>query len=229
MPGRQGRRVKLSLAAASLLAVRSECAFLPPPASRLAATCCGLLKIIWNLDASTLARQACVRRLASVEVSGMRREFLILVVAVGMGCSTPVHTVRFHEEVPGNLPASRVRRVTVPHTDQTIGVNPFPSLSEKDVDEARLELTNAGDAVLLKFDAHGAVALAEMTTRLRGNFFVVFVDERPVVGLRVERAIKDGQFLLLGDLTEAQAKSLVQSLNKQAGRWRDSGDTRLTP
>jgi len=164
-----------------------------------------------------------------VEVSDMRRELLILAVAVVTGCAGPRHTLRFHEEVPDNLPNSRARRIALPRTNLPISVNPFPSLNEKDVYEARLELTNAGDAVLIRFDGHGATVLAEMTTRLRGQRFVVLVDEKPVAVMLVERVIKDGQFLLLGDLTEEEAKSLVESLNKLAGRHRDYGDTRYAP
>ena len=159
----------------------------------------------------------------------MRREFLILAVAVVTGCATPTHTLRFHEEVPGNLPASRVRHVLLPQTGQRLAINPYPSISERDVDAAHLKVTNAGTAVWIRFDMHGAVELSEMTTRLRGQSFVVLVDEKPVAAVLVERAIQNGQFLLLGDLTDAAAKELVESLNKLAGRPRDGGDTRLTP
>ncbi|MEI6084540.1 MAG: hypothetical protein WCS70_09590 [Verrucomicrobiota bacterium] len=148
----------------------------------------------------------------------MRRELLIALAALVTGCAAPVHTLRFHEEVPANLPASRVRRVTIPTTGQQICINPYPTIDEKDVHQARLEFTNAGEAVVLQFDAHGTVGLAEMMTRLRGQYFVVLVDEKPVVGILVDRVIKDGRFHLLGNLTDAEALALVESLNKAAGR-----------
>lgn len=146
------------------------------------------------------------------------------------GCaSTPVHTVRFHEQVPLNLPESRVKAVTLPHTDERIGVNPFPTVSEKDIHEAHLEETVGGAAVALQLDLHGTIALAEMTTRIKGQHFVVLVDGKPVAGVLVERPIKDGKFLLLGDMTDEESLALVKFLNQLAGRQRDIGDEPLTP
>src|SRR5437762_1468207 len=109
----------------------------------------------------------------------MRRELLILAVVVITGCAGSVHTSRFHEEVPGNLPESRVRFVDVARVGQRIAIDPYPALSERDVIGAKLQPAAGGDAILLKFDLHGANALREMTTRLRGQHLVVLVDNRP--------------------------------------------------
>ena len=78
---------------------------------------------------------------------------------------------------------------------------------------AKLTPTTGGDAVLLKFDAHGANLLSEMTTRLRGQSLVVMVNDKPVATLLVDRPNATGQLLLLGDLTDQQTKALVDSLN----------------
>src|SRR6266853_6236604 len=105
----------------------------------------------------------------------------------------PPVTLRIHEQTDAVLPEGHVRTVSVPGTDQQIAIDPFPQLNEKDIREARLVPTPGGKAVLLLFDLHGANTLSEMTTRMRGRYFVVFVNERPVAVVLVEKRITDGE------------------------------------
>lgn len=153
-----------------------------------------------------------------------------LLVLAGLGCTmTPKHTLRFHEQVPGNLPASRVRFVTLARTGERIAVNPYPTISEREVMSATIQAGPGGNAVLLKFDSHGANLLTEMTTRLRGQYLVVLLDDKPVAAVLIERISATGQFLLFGDMTDAEAVTLADALNQYAGRHRDFGDTRHAP
>ena len=160
----------------------------------------------------------------------MKHGFLIFLVAGVIGCaSAPVQTLRFHEQVTGELPVAHAQPVTIPSTRQQLVINPEPTLTEHDVLAAKLTPTTGGDAVLLTFDSHGSNLLAEMTTRLRGQSVVVFVNNRPVAALLVEHANATGQLLLIGDLTDDQTKLLVDSLNKTAKRGRDLGDPKTEP
>jgi preprotein translocase subunit SecD len=155
---------------------------------------------------------------------------LALAVLLGAGCaSAPKITLRLHEQVSGSLPAGRIREIEVASTGQQLTIDPFPALTEKDVLEAQLFPTAGGDAVLLRFDLHGANLLDELTTRARGEYVVVLWDERPVAAVLLNERITNGQFLLEGDFTDEEAKAIVESLNKLAGRPRDYGDTRHAP
>lgn len=147
-----------------------------------------------------------------------------------VGCASgPTHTLRFHEQVPENLPASRVRFVTLARNGQRIGINPLPTLTEREVFEARLQPMDGGTGVLIRFDAHGANLLTEMTTRIRGQYLVVYFDKKPVAAMLVNRAVENGQFLLFGDLDEAAARELVAALNQSGGRRREAVDSRMAP
>ncbi len=161
-----------------------------------------------------------------------RRLLAVFMVALA-GCawfrSTPPVTVRFHEQVSEALPASHVRVVDVPSTHQRIAVDPYPQLTEKNIVEAKLEQTPGGPAVRLRFDLHGANTLAEMTTRMRGQYIVVFVDDRPVAAVLVDQRITNGEFLLESDFTDAEAEKLVADLNRYARRGRSFGDTQYLP
>jgi len=102
----------------------------------------------------------------------MTRLLTIGLLGLTTGCAlfshSPEVTLRFHEQVETALPDSRVRIVEIPRTHQTISVDPFPQLTERDVYNAKLQETPGGRAVLIHFDLHGANMLSELTTRLRG-------------------------------------------------------------
>ena len=160
----------------------------------------------------------------------MKYGLMILLVASMTGCaSAPVQTLRFYEQVTGNLPPSHTRPVLVASTGQRLVINPEPTLTERDVLAAKLEPTSAGDTIRLKFDSHGANLLAEMTTRMRGQSVVVFANDRPIAVLLIEQANAAGELQLIGDLTDEQTKSLVDSLNKTAHHQADSGDAKPEP
>ena len=161
----------------------------------------------------------------------MQRGLIIFLIAWVAGCASgpPPQTLRFHEQVTGNLPASFARPVIIPSTGQQLVIDPEPTLTEHDVFAARLEPTAGGAGVLLKFDVHGANLLAEMSTRLRGQSVVVFVNDRPIGTVLVEHPIATGELLLTGDMTDEQVHLLVDSLNKAANRHRDLGDSKLEP
>jgi len=159
---------------------------------------------------------------------------IAMILLLGSGCALfkpkpPPVTLRFHEQADPALPEGHFRMVTVPGTDQQIAIDPFPQLNERDIRDARLVPTPGGTAVLLLFDLHGANTLNEMTTRMRGRHFVVFVDDRPVAVVLVEKRITDGEFLLEGDMTEAEDHTLVDGLNQIAGKRKDFGDTKFAP
>jgi len=145
------------------------------------------------------------------------RWILLVLVVAGGGCaSAPKTTLTFHEQVSGLLPDSRVKTVEVPRTKLRIPVSPFASLTQKNVKVAELIETAGGAAVMLRFDPHGLWLLDELTTRSRGNYIVVFLNEKPIAAWLVERRLSLGQFLLEGDFTDDEARQLVDDLNKLA-------------
>ena len=144
-------------------------------------------------------------------------------------CAAPTTTLRFHEQVNDAMPATRLRMVDVPRTGQQVAVDPFAQITERDVYEAHLEPTPGGQAVRIKFDLHGANKLSELTTRMRGRYIVVFVDDQPVAAVLVKKRITNGEFLLETGMTEAETQALVGKLRRITGKNRDFGDTPLAP
>jgi preprotein translocase subunit SecD len=129
-------------------------------------------------------------------------------------------TLRFHEQVSSALPETRVRTVELPQLGMRVTISPFPTLSENDIKSAELMPTAGGSAVMLHFDMHGESVLDEMTTRLRGQYVVIYLDADPVAAWLVDRRITDGRFLLEGSFNDEQAKQLVDDLNRMSKKRR---------
>jgi len=144
-----------------------------------------------------------------------------LVMALFIGCAL-FHkerietTLRIYEEASSALPAESQQTVEIPHADLKLTVSPYPTLTEQDVQSAELYDTAGGKAVYLRFDPHGTVVLDEMTTRTRGQYVAILINQRPVGAWLVDQRIINGQFLVEGDFTDEEAQKIVDDLNKLA-------------
>jgi preprotein translocase subunit SecD len=123
-------------------------------------------------------------------------------------------TLRIYEQVSSALPPENAMPVEVPLADLKLSVSPFPILTEKNIASAELYNTAGGTAIFVRFDIHGTIILDEATTRNRGQYFVTFLNDRPVSAWFVNQRILNGQFLVEGDFSDAEAKKTVEELNK---------------
>lgn len=148
-----------------------------------------------------------------------RSASLCLLVLTGcalFGKREPEATLRIHEQVSAMLPESRVLTVAIPRANLKVPVNPYPALSENDVQSANIYQTAGGSAIMLRFDIHGAIKFDELTTRSRGQYLVTFLNGRPVAAWLVDQRITNGQFLVEGDFGDEEAKNAVESLNRMS-------------
>lgn len=125
-------------------------------------------------------------------------------------------TVRFYEQSDSALPAENIQTVVIPHSDLKLTINPFPTITENDVQSAEVYNTAGGKAIFLRFDPHGVILLDEMTTRTKGQYIVVMIDNHPVGAWLVDQRIINGQFLVEGEFTDVEAQKVVDDLNKLA-------------
>jgi preprotein translocase subunit SecD len=123
-------------------------------------------------------------------------------------------TLRIYEQVSSALPPENAMPVEIPSADLKLSVAPFPTLTEKNILSAELYNTSGGTAIFVRFDIHGTVMLDEATTRDRGQYFVTFLNNRPVAAWLVNQRILNGQFLVEGDFSDEEAKKAVDELNK---------------
>jgi hypothetical protein len=123
-------------------------------------------------------------------------------------------SVRIYEEANAALPAENRQTVSIPRTGLRLSISPFPTLTELDIQSAELFDTAGGKGIYLRFDPHGTIVLDEMTTRSRGQYLVVLINNRPVSAWLVDQRIINGQFLVEGDFTDEDAKKVVDGLNE---------------
>lgn len=158
--------------------------------------------------------------------------WVLLLAFVTTGCATSggksETRLWFAEQTHAVDSSNHKREVTIPVSNLKLLVDPHPVLTQRDVAEAELVQTAGGNAVLVKFDPHGTVKLDEVTTRDRGQYLVVFLDDKPLVAWLVDRRLSLGQFLIEADVNEAKARELVEGLNQAAKRYH-SGSTVLSP
>ena len=149
-----------------------------------------------------------------------RAATLALATAFFAGCALFQHkseeetTVRLYEQADAALPAENRQTVEIPRVGLKVTISPFPTLTEKDVQSASLYDTAGGKAIFLRFDPHGTILLDEMTTRLRGQYLAVLINDHPVSAWLVNQRITNGQFLIEGEFTDEEAKKVVDDLNK---------------
>ena len=146
------------------------------------------------------------------------KAWLAMALLLAAGCAMfgggkPQVTLRIHEQVDNALPESHSREVQIPKMGLTLRVDPFPVLTENNVEVAEPFETTGGLAVMLRFDVHGMFVLDEVTTRDRGRYLVVLLNDRPVTAWLVDQRLVHGQFLLEGDFTDAEARQLIDDLN----------------
>jgi preprotein translocase subunit SecD len=122
-------------------------------------------------------------------------------------------TLRFYEQADAGLPPENVQSVVLPHSGLKLTIAPYPTLTERDVQSAQLYNTAGGKAIFLRFDPHGEIVLDEMTTRTRGRYIVVMIDNHPVSTWLVDQRIINGQFLVEGEFTDEEAQKIVDDLN----------------
>jgi hypothetical protein len=154
-----------------------------------------------------------------------------VILLCGWGCTTPAPTItlRVHEQVNPQMPASRVRFVMLDQGGDQIAISPFPTINEKDIVSADMDQTDGVNTLILRLDVHGANALMEMTTRMRDQSVVVLINEQPIAKVYIERPSPNGEFRIGGDFSEAQIVQWVQAINQVAARRRDFGDVAHTP
>lgn len=143
-----------------------------------------------------------------------------MTLAITTGCATfgghkPM-TVQIFEQADNGMPEGRYREVQIPKTELTLRAELFPVLTGSDVKVAEPFETSDGLAVMLMFNAHGMFILDEVTTRDRGRYLIIFLNDKPVAARLVEQRLVHGQFLLEGDFTAAEARQLIDDLNRAA-------------
>jgi len=114
---------------------------------------------------------------------------VLALAALGMS-ERPPATLRVHFQVTeGTLQALPVRLI---NPEEVIYVDPYPEITEKDIQQLHVFQGPDGPGLKITFGMHGRMALETLMNRNKGRYMVVFVNGRPVSVQRVGKIITDG-------------------------------------
>ncbi len=89
-------------------------------------------------------------------------------------------------------------------TGRKVAIEKIPTISERDVIGFRPYLAADGSqGVLLQLDDHGRLALDALSVERRGTILYVFVNNRPISEMQIDRRVSDGKLYLASGLTAA--------------------------
>ena len=175
----------------------------------------------WNTSAADEPAARPYQRLSKLS---LRNAVGCLAVLLLAGCASMDEKNRTHiliyEQASETMPAHLYSFAELPSTGLKIPINRHPSLTDNDVDDAKLIQTAGGAAIMLRFDPQGMMRLLELTTRCRSRYLVIYLNDKPVAAWLCNKVLDKGQLLIEGDFTDEEAQKAVDSLKKESKKRR---------
>ncbi len=143
------------------------------------------------------------------------KQLAALIVALGLGACAPRPTVEFRAASWTATPGTRL--LTVPGSELPIYVDSQVVITNADIASASLSKTNDGQrAVAITLTDKGAQKLGEHTGSHLDQPIAIFVDGKLYSAPTVRAQLTRSALIMRspGGLSESEATSLVESLNK---------------
>jgi hypothetical protein len=145
----------------------------------------------------------------------MKSALALLVAFVALSAQAKQHsTFRVHTEA--NASNGPVFSTQLPLFGRNVTIEKVPTLSENDV--SGLETYRAADGTygaLFLLNEHGRLALDTLSVERRGGRLYVFVNNRPITELQIDRRVTDGKIYIPAGLTPADIQLLRQDWPKR--------------
>jgi hypothetical protein len=125
--------------------------------------------------------------------------FISLVIA-SLGEAKTHSMVRIHAEA--NASSGPVFSAQLKFLGRMVTIEKIPTLAENDV--IGIQPVRAADGTygaLFQMDEHGRLALDTISVERRGGFLFVFINNRPITELRIDRRVSDGKIYIASGLT----------------------------
>ncbi|MEP6936915.1 MAG: hypothetical protein ABI871_02490, partial [Chthoniobacterales bacterium] len=114
-------------------------------------------------------------------------------------------TFRLHVEANENDGAAFSTHLKSQYTGKNVVIEKVPTISENDVVAFYpYPATDGMFGVLFQLDEHGKLALDTLSIEKRGTSLFVFVNNRPLTELRIDRRVLDGRIFVASGLTASE-------------------------
>src|SRR6478752_2640798 len=129
--------------------------------------------------------------------------FTLLAVSAPLMVGAKTHsTLRVHVEANPNDGSTFSSKV--PLFGREVTIEKVPTLSENDVSGLRTYRAADGTyGALFLLNEHGRLALDSLSIDRRGGRLYVFVNNRPITELQIDRRVSDGKIYIPAGLTPA--------------------------
>lgn len=150
----------------------------------------------------------------------MKRSIPILLASLLGACAgapstAPQHSFDVH--VLAEKPTASTRTLADPQ-GKAILVETHPALTQHDVQQAELaSIADGKPAVRVRFTPEASQRLAKLTREEEGKALAVVIDGQLRLLPKVTRVVTDGQVMLNGFASQAEAETLVRQLNALRG------------
>lgn len=132
---------------------------------------------------------------------------LSLFLAVQIVAAKEHALLRLHMEANLHDTNAFASSVRAKFSGREVAIEQMPRISERDVVAFYPYQAKDGTfGALFQLDDHGKVALEALSIERRGNLLFVFVNNRCVTQLQVDRRISDGKIYVASGLTEADIR-----------------------
>ncbi|WP_236172565.1 SecDF P1 head subdomain-containing protein [Pseudomonas pseudonitroreducens] len=146
----------------------------------------------------------------------MKRSIPILLASLLGACagappSAPQHTFDVH--ALADKPTASTRTLADPQ-GKAVLLETHPTLTQRDVQRAELaSVADGKPAVRVLFTPDASQRLAKLTEEEQGKVLAVVIDGQLRLLPKVTRVVTDGQVMLKGFASQAEAETLVRRLN----------------
>lgn len=146
----------------------------------------------------------------------MKRSIPILLASLLGACAgappaTPQHTFDVH--AVADKPTASTRTLADPQ-GKAVLLQTHPVLTQRDVQRAQLaSVADGKPAVRVLFTPEASQRLARLTQEEQGKALAVVIDGQLRLLPKVTRVVTDGQVMLKGFASQAEAETLVRRLN----------------
>ncbi|WP_325436681.1 SecDF P1 head subdomain-containing protein [Pseudomonas nitroreducens] len=146
----------------------------------------------------------------------MKRSIPILLASLLGACagappSAPQHTFDVH--ALAEKPTATTRTLADPQ-GKAVLLETHPVLTQRDVQRAELaSVADGKPAVRVRFTPEASQRLARLTEEEQGKALAVVIDGQLRLLPKVTRVVTDGQVMLKGFVSQAEAETLVRRLN----------------
>lgn len=122
-------------------------------------------------------------------------------IAVAAICEAKQHS-SFRAHTEANASNGPVFSTQVRLFGRTVTIEKVPTLSENEVIGFKgYRATDGSFGGLFEFNEHGTLALDTLSVEHRGRSLFIFVNNRPITELQIDRRITDGKIYIASGLT----------------------------